>query len=181
MGRPKKYFTEEERKAAIRENKRRYYQKNKDDNEFKAKNKEYAKRYAQEHPEVVKKRQKSWRERHPEYDDEYGAKYRLTQKGRAVELVKRYNKEDKKHNRGECTLTADWIVQHILSKSCHYCDKSDWSKLGCDRIDNNLPHTPDNVVPCCWECNRKKRLTPYDEFMRMIGKIKMGIFSPISP
>lgn len=174
MGRPRKYFTEEERIAAIKENKRRYYQKNKDDNEFKAKRRENTKRYAQKHPEVVKKREKSWREKHPEYDADYGATYRKTPKGRAVYLLKGYKREDKKHNRGECTLTGDWIVEHIFNQPCHYCGRTDWHELGCDRIDNNLPHTPDNVIPCCWECNRKKGLTPYNEFMRMIGKIKMG-------
>ena len=75
------------------------------------------------------------------------------------------------YNRGECTLTPDWIVEHIFNQPCHYCGKTDWTKMGCDRIDNSLPHTQDNVVPCCAECNRKKARYSYDEYMKMIGKM----------
>ena len=96
------------------------------------------------------------------------AAYRKTPKGRAAMLVNDYKKEDKKYNRGECTLTADWIVENIFSQPCNYCGETDWHELGCDRIDNNLPHTPDNVVPCCYRCNCKKGVTPYDEYMRLL-------------
>lgn len=27
--------------------------------------------------------------------------------------------------------------------------------IGCNRLDNNRPHTEDNVEPCCYECNAK--------------------------
>ena len=121
MGRLRKYFTEEEKKTAQRENERRYRETHKD--KIAAKNAGYSK----------------------------------TPIGRANILVGSYRRNDKKHNRGECTLTPDWIVDNIFSQPCHYCGKTDWHELGCDRIDNNLPHTPNNVVPCCWECNNKKK------------------------
>ena len=99
--------------------------------------------------------------------------YNSTPKGRAYYLLNAYRREDKAKNRGECTLTKEWIIDNIFSgQCCHYCGKTDWHELGCDRIDNSLPHTPDNVVPCCWECNNKKHTTPYDEFMKLIGKVK---------
>lgn len=104
MGRKKKYFTEEERKAARRKNK---------------------------------------------------VKNQSTPKGRAVNLLTSYRQSDKKYGRGECTLTADWIVENIFSQPCHYCGRTDWTKMGCNRIDNSLPHTPDNCVPCCHACNLK--------------------------
>lgn len=92
--------------------------------------------------------------------------------GRADNLIKSYRHADKKHNRGECTITPDWIVENIFNgQVCHYCGKADWRELGCDRIDNSLPHVPGNVVPCCCECNKKRGTTPYDEFMKLIGKI----------
>lgn len=105
------------------------------------------------------------------YKVEYDAKNYATPFGRAVNLLYAYKQKDKLYNRGECTLTADWIVEHIFNEPCHYCGESDWHELGCDRIDNSLPHTPDNVVPCCYHCNCKKHTTSYDEYMRLIGKI----------
>ena len=92
-------------------------------------------------------------------------------KYRAYSMIKSYKATDKKHNRGECTLTPVWVVENIFSQPCHYCNETDWLKIGCDRIDNSLPHTPDNVVPCCFHCNCKKGVTPYDEYMKKIGKI----------
>lgn len=82
-------------------------------------------------------------------------KYRSTKKGRANKLCHAYKQLDKKNNRGECTLTPTWITDNILSKPCCYCGETDWNKIGCNRLDNNLPHTPDNVEPCCRECNLK--------------------------
>lgn len=136
MGRKKKYFTAEEKKAANRKIANLRYQRLKDNEEFKT-----AQR-AQD------------------------AKYRSTQKGRAINLLGQYRRADRKYNRGECTLTADYIVEHIFSQPCHYCGETDWRKIGCNRLDNSLPHTPDNVEPCCWECNdrlgrEKKRKAVY--------------------
>lgn len=146
MGRKRKYQTEEERIAAQRESKRRYQRK-----------------YRKSHPDY----DVEWRLANKEHIAEYKAEYRSTLLGRAKILVGSYNQSDKKHNRGECTLTAEWIVEHIFNQPCHYCGETDWKELGCDRIDNSLPHTPDNVVPCCRHCNCKKHTTPYENFMKI--------------
>ena len=145
MGRKRKYFTEEERKAAhIKAVKR--WQKNNSEKVLEASRHSYLK------------------------NKEKIAENRKTKKGRALCLLKNYKWLDKLYSRGECTLTADWIIQNIFNQPCHYCGKTDWTKIGCDRIDNSLPHTSDNVVPCCCECNRKKARYSYDEYMKMIGK-----------
>ncbi len=178
MGRKRKYNTEEERKAANREKQKRYYQKNKDDEQYKADKRERSKRWRDEHPEY----NAEWRNNNPEYDADYYQQhkeekqaycreYEKTQKGRANNLISTYKHLDRKYNRGECTLTTDWVVKNIFTSSCHYCGETDWHKLGCDRIDNTKPHTPENVVSCCWKCNLKKQKTPYDEYMRLVGKI----------
>lgn len=151
----RKYFTEEERKAAHRAAAKRHYQNNRE------KKLEYQTEY-----------NKNNKEKLAEYHAEYDAKYYSTPLGRASNLLRRYKSSDKKYNRGECTLTADWIVENIFSQHCHYCGETDWTKIGCDRINNSLPHTPDNVVPCCKHCNDKKARYSYDEYMKMIGKIK---------
>lgn len=154
MGKPRKYFTEEERKAAHREAGRRCYHNNKE------KILEYQAEYRQNNKEKI-----------AAYHAEYDAEYRSTPLGRALHLVGNYRYADKLYNRGECTLTPDWIIEHIFNQPCHYCGETDWKELGCDRIDNSLPHTPDNVVPCCCECNKKKGTTPYEEYLKLIGKI----------
>lgn len=118
MGRPKIYQTEEELKAAKKENRKRF------------------------------------NERHPNYNKIKHTEYYLTPKGRAKTLLAGYKKADEKANRGECTLTVDWIIKHIFSgQICPHCGESDWRKLGCNRLDNSLSHTPDNVEPCCYKCN----------------------------
>lgn len=101
----------------------------------------------------------------------YSTEYKKTKHGRANSLVRDYRRADNAAGRGECTLTAEWIEENIFTSVCHYCGESDWTKLGADRKDSSLPHTPDNCVPCCLECNNKRGTTPYDDFMRLIKKV----------
>lgn len=151
MGRRKKYNTEEERIAARRERKKRYYEATRE-HEKERKRKYY-----------IEKRDKL---------KGYSTEYRKSKHGRANAMVRDYGRADKDAGRGECTLTGEWIEENIFTSVCHYCGETDWHKLGCDRKDSSLPHTPENCVPCCKHCNDKKNKTPYEEFMRMIGKIK---------
>lgn len=108
-----------------------------------------------------------------EHDKKRKKEYRRTKRGRALTLISGYKTSDKKHNRGDCTLTAEWIIDNIFSgQHCHYCnEESNWLKLGCDRIDNALPHTPDNCVPCCKHCNEMKGVISYDDFMKKLGLV----------
>ena len=86
---------------------------------------------------------------------EYQKEWRNTPMGRASYLLYNYNRNDKKYNRGEGNLTARWIVENIFSQPCAHCGESDWKRIGCNRLDNDLPHTKDNVEPCCCECNKR--------------------------
>lgn len=169
MGRHKKYKTEEERKAAQREYQKKYYQNNKE--KFAGYFSKWRKNNKEKFSAYQVKYHAEYRQNNREKIAEYQAEYYATPKGRASTLLKAYKFSDKMYNRGECTLTPDWIVEHIFNQPCHYCGKTDWTKIGCDRIDNSLPHRPDNVVPCCCECNIKKARYSYDEYMKMIGKI----------
>lgn len=81
--------------------------------------------------------------------------YQNTKIGKATKMLHDYRRKDKYYNRGEGDLTAQWIVDNILSKSCVHCGESDWAKIGCNRLDNSKPHTMDNVEPCCADCNNK--------------------------
>lgn len=85
--------------------------------------------------------QKEWEKKNP-------------QKARALNLVNTYNCSDRR--RGYDTknnVTYIWIMENIFTSSCFYCGDSDWEHLGCDRIDNTKPHTPDNCVCACGICN----------------------------
>lgn len=131
----------EENKDKISEYNKQYYQDNKED----------IAEYYQDNKEVILKRQKQ---------------YHQTPNGRAINLVNAYRQKDKEANRGECTLTPEWMVDNIFSgQKCIYCGESDWHKLGCDRIYNDKPHTPDNVNPCCEECNKKRGKKDFEEYL----------------
>lgn len=172
MGR-KRLYTDEERKIKERERKRKYKLENPD------KVKESNRRYRAENHDKIKERHDKFMAEHPGYDAEqyakhkekiaeYHAEYYKTPMGRANCLVRSYRRKDIKYNRGECTLTPEWIVDNIFPKPCHYCGETGWEIMGCDRIDNSKPHTPDNVVPCCSNCNTKRGTKDYEEFKLMI-------------
>lgn len=82
--------------------------------------------------------------------------YKNTPYGRALYLISGYKREDKKYNRGESDLTADWIVENIFSQPCAHCGRTGWKIIGCNRLDNSKPHTMNNVEPCCVKCNWKE-------------------------
>ena len=60
------------------------------------------------------------------------------------------------------------MIENILTQKCVYC--GDTKRIGCDRINNNLGHTKDNVVPCCIECNTARNNYFTYEEMRELGK-----------
>lgn len=147
-----------------------YYLKNK------SKLVEKAKKWAKENKEKRKNICKKWDENNPDYKreyrenhkeelKEYDRQYNLTKVGRGNKLATAYKESDKLYNRGECTITGKWIVDNIFTSKCHYCGEDDWHKLGCDRIDNSKPHTEDNVVCCCSNCNTKRMHKDYNEFL----------------
>lgn len=88
-----------------------------------------------------------------------------TKKGRADSLIRNYKSFDKRTNRGECTLTQEYILNYIFDNTCIYCGESDWKQLGCDRIDNSKPHTPDNCVCSCSKCNIERKRQNFYKFL----------------
>ena len=129
---------------------------------------EQKKQYNKEHKEEKTEYNKQYNKEHKEEKTKYNKQYRQTQMGRANILVSNYKRHDKDANRGECTLTPEWIIDNIFTSKCHWCGETDWNELGCDRIDNDKPHTPDNVNPCCDKCNKKRGNKTYEEFLELI-------------
>ena len=151
-----KYQTEEERKAARRESKRRWRESHLDYyKDYNRKNSEVLKEkraeYYKNNKEIILKKQKE----HYQDNAEYYKEYRKTPIGRASNLISSYNQQDRINNRGRGDLIAKWVVENILFKPCAHCGKEGWQIIGCNRLDNSKPHTMDNVEPCCWSCNSK--------------------------
>lgn len=151
------YIKNKERLAEIKE---KYRQEHKEDN------KNYSKQYYEDNKKALSEYQKDYYQKNKEHIKERVKNYFSTPIGRAKRLVTDYKRKDIKYNRGECTLTEKWIIDNIFSKECIYCGETDYHNLGCDRIDNDKPHTEDNVVPCCFKCNSERGKKTFEEFLR---------------
>jgi len=79
---------------------------------------------------------------------------------------------------GLCWALTDEHALLMMSSNCNYCDAppSNVSSAGCsrtgsfaysgiDRVDNSRGYEPDNVVPCCIDCNRAKRTRTRADFL----------------
>lgn len=94
----------------------------------------------------------------------------------------------------EREMTIDFETFYTLSQeNCYYCGSppsnkankavaaayaSDFAKengdfiySGLDRLDSSKGHTPDNVVPCCRDCNRMKMDMSLEKFERLVEAI----------
>lgn len=99
---------------------------------------------------------REWHILHDHYSRDKSRERRKTPIGRAEHLISDYKIQDK--NKGfddEIDFDAQWIVENILSKPCAHCGKIGWQIIGCNRLDNDKPHTKENVEPCCRSCNSK--------------------------
>lgn len=115
-------------------------------------------------PQRWKNRSQESKERHYAWSRQY---YR-TPEGRALALVHAYRKIDA--GKGlVCTLTREWVLAEILSRLCVYCDGKSGALVGCDRVDNSGPHSPENVVPACGICNLVRGDRFSHEEMKTIG------------
>lgn len=62
----------------------------------------------------------------------------------------------------------------LISQPCHYCGSAlNNTGSGLDRKDNQLGYVPENVVPCCRQCNVvKNSFFSYDEMMQLSSVLK---------
>lgn len=171
----------EANKERVKEQKRQYRKENPEKEKKWAKNSrlKYKERIAAsnkkwrlENPEKVKENYIRFCKENPNYHKEHSKIYRSQNKEKCIELQKRWEIENPKKVRAHSlsksykrndkwksmdtsgNVNTKWIVDNIFSgQKCVYCGDQDWTHLGCDRIDNNKPHTADNVVCSCFICN----------------------------
>ena len=72
-------------------------------------------------------------------------------------------------------------VKKLTSSDCFYCGSSPHREKtvpggtylynGLDRVDNEEGYTIENVVPCCWVCNRAKLDMNVEEFVLWIKQV----------
>ena len=83
----------------------------------------------------------------------------------------------------EYKLTEEQFKE-LTQKDCFYCGtkpnnmannkqytSGEYIYNGIDRIDNNKGYTIDNVVPCCFVCNERKKAMSLQEFQDWIEKV----------
>ena len=86
----------------------------------------------------------------------------------------------------EFTLPFEWFAEAIHAP-CHYCGRMDQNSInvaskrsdewlikgfkynGLDRLNNDIGYVIENVVPCCFVCNRAKNSMGYQEFIEYIN------------
>lgn len=69
----------------------------------------------------------------------------------------------------EFALTLEDIKEY-WKQPCYYCG-SPVETVGLDRVDNTRGYFKDNVVSCCWDCNRIKMTMTVDGFFEKIIQI----------
>ena len=67
-------------------------------------------------------------------------------------------------------LLSDNEFYKLQQLPCAYCG-SDIDTIGIDRINNNLPYEPNNIIPCCTTCNIMKKDLSREGFLNHIKRI----------
>ena len=82
-----------------------------------------------------------------------------------------------------CGIRPNTKYNFFAAPSTYSSEKSETEGLfiynGIDRIDSSLSHTINNVVPCCYDCNRSKNNRTIDEFLLWISQLKIVDFQPL--
>jgi hypothetical protein len=140
-------------KEAISEYGKAYYEANREAVIEKSKARYEANR------EAVIERVTAYREANREAINEQKKAYYRTPKGKFRSV-----KSEAKRRGINFSLLFELYETQLWGKPCHYCG-CEIEVTGLDRKDSGKGYSRDNVVPCCYDCNSKKKDKPYDQFV----------------
>jgi 5-methylcytosine-specific restriction endonuclease McrA len=155
-----------------------------------------AKRFYQRHPEKLKARaldyyhtkskfdpaykarkkitRKQWGLRHPNYGNEYYAKYKLTPNGKAkIRAASMKRRALKKAATINLAAITEWIkrIKSMASSVCYYCERRiPSSEIHIDHIvalAKGGAHSVENLCVSCNHCNASKGAKPVRAWIRI--------------
>lgn len=96
------------------------------------------------------------------------------------ELFSYYKSESSVKRKLEFTLSKDYFKE-LVTSICHYCGREPFQEFkgkssafkynGIDRVDNDEGYIDGNVVSCCGDCNRAKRIMTKEQFSTWIKRV----------
>ena len=134
------------------------HRKTKGDPAIEAHKREYRKANYKKHKDgKIREYREANRAELREKDNEY---YR-TPAGKLRKIRARAKKKNIDFN-----LTIEFY-ETLWDQPCHYCGTT-MEVTGLDRKDNDKGYLTDNVVPCCYDCNTKKKFKSYETFLKEV-------------
>ena len=171
---------QEANKEAIAEYGKAYYKANREaisekNKAYREANRENRKAYYKANKEAIAERNRAWYEANKEYALEQRKAYREANREAIAEQSYAHYRTPKgkftkikmkaKERGINFSLLFELYETQLWGKPCHYCG-CEIEVTGLDRKDSSKGYSRDNVVPCCWDCNRKKQDKPYDQFIQ---------------
>lgn len=104
-----------------------------------------------------------------EYKRREGYRYKQSFKGRYA-----YLKKECKRRKKDLEINVEQYIEIVKLNECHYCG-SELPKQGSgiDRKDSSIGYLIDNVVSCCYACNKIKNDTlTYNEMIEVAKLLK---------
>lgn len=120
--------------------------------------KEKARQRFLRNPEEMRKK---WREKNRNYRSKHP---RQKEKQTPRRKFNKY-RNDAKRRGYEFLLSFEEFFSLRTNTICYYCSSSE--KIGIDRVNNKMGYLKENCVPCCWDCNRTKRILSKETFIKI--------------
>ena len=125
------------------------------------------KQYREQNKERILERNKQYREQNKESISECNKQYYRTPPGKFS-----HYKNSAKWRGIEFHLTEEQF-ESFWQKPCEYCG-AEIETIGLDRLDSDGHYTIDNVVSCCWSCNKSKGRKTLEEWKKDLDNRKIN-------
>lgn len=107
--------------------------------------------------------QRAWREKNKNKIREYSKKWKLENPLKAKYKKYKYSSPKRGY---KFNLSYEEFVSILNNAECYYCGTNEVN-LGLDRMNNSIGYEFSNVVPCCWNCNKAKRVLSKEAFVKI--------------